>query len=169
MVSIGLINPKSPYNVSSIMRTAGNFSVASVFYTGKRYPRALMRNPDLPDMHRRVGQSIPLSEVSSISDCMPQDMTMVCVEFVENATALPLFQHPENALYVFGPEDGSMTQEIVDKADKVVYIPTVKSMNLAASVNVVLYDRMMKLFKTCNDNEMIRENRDINNSLKFKK
>ena len=46
-VSIGLINPKSPDNVSSVMRAAGNFQVDSIFYTGKRYPRALMRNPDI--------------------------------------------------------------------------------------------------------------------------
>lgn len=40
-LSIGLINPKSPENVSSVMRAAGNFGVDSVFYTGKRYPRAV--------------------------------------------------------------------------------------------------------------------------------
>ncbi len=165
-VSIGLINPKSPHNVSSIMRTAGNFSVDSVFYTGKRYPRALMRNPDLPDMHRKVGKSISLKEVPEILDCVSQDMKVVCVEFVENATALPQFQHPDNVLYVFGPEDGSMTQDIIDRADAVVYIPTIKSMNLAASVNVVLYDRAAKAFCDMNDNKFIRENRDINNSLK---
>ena len=168
VVSIGLVNPKSPHNVSSIMRTAGNFSVDSVFYTGKRYPRALMRNPGLPDMHRKVGQLISLSEVTNITDCLSGNMTLVCIEFVENAIALPDFKHPENALYIFGPEDGSITQDLVDRAEAVVYIPTVKSMNLAASVNVVLYDRMSKSFKKINNNELIRNNRDINNSLKIK-
>jgi len=168
MVNIGLINPKSPHNVSSVMRSAGNFSVDKVFYTGKRYPRALMRNPDLPDMHRKVGQYIPLSDVLSVDDMLVGDMKLVCVEFVENATALPEFIHPESALYVFGPEDGSLTQDIIDRADTVVYIPTIKSMNLAASVNVVLYDRMAKLSNQFDDNKLIRQNRDINNSLKLK-
>ncbi len=37
---IGLSNPKSPSNVGSIMRAAGCYGVASVFYTGTRYDRA---------------------------------------------------------------------------------------------------------------------------------
>jgi len=165
-VSVGLINPKSPYNVSSVMRTAGNFSVDSVFYTGKRYPRALMRNPGLPDMHRKVGQSIPLTEVESIIDAASPDMTLVCIEFAENAIALPSYEHPDNAMYIFGPEDGNVSQDIIDRVDAVVYVPTINSMNLAATVNVVLYDRLAKSAKSYEGNELIRQNRDINNSLK---
>lgn len=151
------------------MRSAGNFSVSSVYYTGKRYPRALMRNPGLPDMHRKVGQATSLIEVVSILDAIAAGTKLVCVEFAENAIALPEFQHPQKALYVFGPEDGSMTQDIIDSADAVVYIPTTRSMNLAAAVNVVLYDRMAKSFQVDDNNELIRENRDINNSLKASK
>lgn len=73
-VFIGLINPKSPDNVNSVMRAAGNFRVDSVYYTGKRYPRALMRNPDIPDMRRKVGQSISLSETTCIFESVPDDM-----------------------------------------------------------------------------------------------
>jgi len=165
-VSIGLINPKSPYNVSSIMRSAGNFRVDSVFYTGKRYPRALMRNPSLPDMHRKIGKGIPLSEVDTIVDAVKGNMKLVCVEFAENAIALPVFQHPDNAFYIFGPEDGTISQDIIDRANDVVYVPTVNSMNLAATVNVVLYDRLAKSSEDFSGNEIIRQNRDINNSLK---
>jgi len=167
-VSIGLINPKSPYNVRSIMRTAGNFSVGNVFYTGKRYPRALMRNPGLPDMHRKVGQTIVLSEVSSLLDAVPSGVKLVCVEFAEGAIALPAFEHPDNALYIFGPEDGTMSQDIIDAADEVVYVPTVNSMNLAATVNVVLYDRLSKSSQSFDGDELIINSRDINNSLKVK-
>ena len=96
-VSIGLINPKSPDNVSAVMRAAGNFRVDSIFYTGKRYPRALMRNPDLPDMSRKVSQSVPLFEVTFMIDDVPADMSIVCVEFAENAIPLAEYQHPQNA------------------------------------------------------------------------
>jgi len=167
-VYIGLINPKSPYNVSSIMRTAGNFRVDSIFYTGKRYPRALMRNPGLPDMHRKVGQAITLAEVDSLLDAAAPNMKLVCVEFAENAIALPEFEHPDNAFYIFGPEDGTMSQDIIDKADSVVYVPTINSMNLAATVNVVLYDRLAKSSYRSGSNELIQQSRDINNSLKVK-
>jgi tRNA(Leu) C34 or U34 (ribose-2'-O)-methylase TrmL len=167
-VKIGLVNPKSPDNVASVMRAAGNFRVDSVFYTGKRYPRSLMRNPDIPDMRRKVGQSIPLSEVNCLVDSVPVAMKIVCVEFAENAAALPAFQHPEQAFYIFGPEDGSISQDIIDRADAVVYVPTVGCMNLSATVNVVLYDRLMKSRQTYDCNSLVRQSRDTNNNLKVK-
>ncbi len=168
-ISIGLINPKSPQNVGSVMRAAGNYRVSSVFYTGKRYPRALMRNPDLPDMHRKVSKSIPLAELNSFIHDAPLNMKMVCVEFAENAIPLPQYQHPENAFYVFGPEDGTIGQDVIDHADAVIYIPTIGCMNLAATVNVVLYDRLAKSTTIFEGNELIFGSRDINNSLKVKK
>lgn len=168
IVSIGLINPKSPDNVSSVMRSAGNFRVDSVFYTGKRYPRALMRNPDIPDMRRKVGQDVPLTEVNFLLDDLPENMKVVCVEFAENALSLPGYQHPEHAFYIFGPEDGTISQDVIDRADAVVYIPTVGCMNLAATVNVVLYDRLMKTARGFEGNELIYQSRDINNRLKVK-
>ncbi|MCK5361256.1 MAG: TrmH family RNA methyltransferase, partial [Gammaproteobacteria bacterium] len=119
-ISIGLVNPKSPENVGSVMRAAGNYRVDSVFYTGKRYPRALMRNPDFPDMHRKVSQNIPLYEVEDLIDAV-SDLKIVCVEFAENAIPLPGYQHPLNAFYIFGPEDGSISQQLIDRADAVVY------------------------------------------------
>lgn len=168
-VSIGLINPKNPENVGSVLRAAGNFRVDSVFYTGQRYPRALMRNTDIQDTGRKAGQKIPISEISCIIDDAPHDLKIVCVELVENAVALPAFQHPDNAFYVFGPEDGTINQDVIDRADAVVYIPTVGCMNLAATVNVVLYDRLAKSSQNFDDNELIRRSRDTNNSVKVTK
>lgn len=165
-VSIGLINPKSPENVGSVMRAAGNYRVDSVFYTGKRYPRALMRNPNIPDMGRKPSQDVPLSELPCLIDAAAIGMKLVCVEFAENAIALPEFQHPENALYIFGPEDGSIGQDVIDRADAVVYVPTTGCMNLAATVNVVLYDRLAKSSQGIESNELIRQSRDVNNRLK---
>ena len=165
-VSIGLINPKSPENVGSVMRAAGNFRVDSVFYTGKRYPRALKLKPGTVDMSRKVSQHIPLSEAVCLIDDAPENMRIVCVEFAENAIPLPAYQHPHNAFYIFGPEDGSISQEIIDRADAVVYIPTIGCMNLSATVNVVLYDRTAKSSQRFESNELIRQSRDINNSLK---
>jgi tRNA(Leu) C34 or U34 (ribose-2'-O)-methylase TrmL len=171
-IIIGLENPKSPNNVGSVMRAAGNFSVDSVVYTGKRYPRALMRNPDLPDMHRKVSQNISLLEISDIIEDAPRDMAIVCVEFAENALSLIEFQHPDSAYYIFGPEDGTLNQKIINKADAVIYIPTIDCMNLSATVNVVLYDRMAKLalysHSKAYNNKLIRQSRDINNNLKVK-
>ena len=167
-IYIGLINPKSPDNVNSVMRAAGNFQVDSVYYTGKRYPRALMRNPDIPDMRRKVGRAIPLTETTDLMDIVPVGMKVVCVEFAEDALALPEYQHPDNAFYFFGPEDGTISQDIIDRADAVVYVPTIGCMNLAATVNVLLYDRLTKSYQSLEDNTLIRQSRDTNNNRKVR-
>jgi len=168
-VNIGLCNPKSPENVGSVLRAAGNYRVSNVLYTGQRYERALKLNPDIPNVSRKVSESVLLTSVESLISDVPKDIKIVCVEFALDAISLPRFQHPENACYIFGPEDGNISQDIIDRADAVVYVPTIGSMNLAASVNVVLYDRLAKTTKDIGDNELIRQNRDTNNNLKVRK
>ncbi len=93
---------------------------------------------------------------------------LVCVEFAEDAIALTEYQHPENAFYIFGPEDGTISQQVIDRADAVVYVPTIGCMNLAATVNVVLYDRLTKSPQGFESNELIRQSRDVNNRLKVR-
>lgn len=168
MLSIGLINPKSPDNVGAILRASANYQVDSVFYTGVRYQQALKRAGRSVDMSRKLGKDIPIYQADCLLDSTPEDVKIICIEFAENAIALPEFQHPERALYIFGPEDGSIEQEIIDKADHVVFVPTISCMNLSASVNVLLYDRMAKLYQTQDNNVLIKTNRDTNNRLKVK-
>lgn len=171
-VMIGLSNPKSPTNVGAVMRAAGCFKADAVFYTGERYPRAAKFHTDT----KSAAQSIGFTGVASLLDAVPVGALVVCVELVEGAVALPQFEHPDNAFYIFGPEDGTLGQELVDRADAVVYIPTVGCLNLAATVNVVLYDRIAKS-SFCGDggegadsradgDALIRRSRDRNNRLK---
>jgi len=165
-ISIGLMNPKSPDNVGSVLRAAANYRVDQVLYTGDRYPRAIERSARSLDMSRKIGRGVPISSAQCLVDAVADDVAIVCIEFAENAHPLPDYQHPENALYIFGPEDGSISQEVIDKADAVIYVPTVGSMNLSAAVNVVLYDRLAKTENHRADNTFIRQSRDTNNRLK---
>ena len=167
-VSIGLSNPKSPENVGSVMRAAGNYKVDSVCYTGRRYARAVELNPDIPKMSRSVSQGIPLSAVTCLLDGVADDVEIICVEFAINAIPLPEYQHPENAFYIFGPEDGTLSQEVIDSADAVVYVPTKGCMNLSATVNVLLYDRLIKSYQRIEGNDLIRKSRDRNNNIKVR-
>ncbi len=167
-VCVGLINPKSPENVGSVMRAAGNFGVDSILYTGERYSIASKLGPYSVYTSRKVGQNIPLIKAINMIDELPEGLKLVCIEFAEDAIPLPEYQHPDCAIYIFGPEDGSISQKLIDKADAVVYVPTQGCMNLAASVNVVLYDRSAKSAKQQRGNDLIRQNRDINNRLRVK-
>ncbi len=167
-VRIGLINPKSPDNVNSVMRAAANYAVDAVFYSGSRYQRALEFSSKIPNISRSLCRDIPKSPVDDMTDQLSENMQMVCVEFAEDAISLPEYQPPEKALYVFGPEDGSISQDIIDHADAVIYIPTHGCMNLAATVNVLLYDRLAKAQRSLAGNGLIRESRDVNNNLKVR-
>ena len=161
-VSIGLVNPKSPSNVGAVMRAAGCYRVNSVFYTGQRFDRAAKFTTDTKD----IGQSIPLSRVANFLECISDERALVCVELVEGATPLPDYQHPHSAIYIFGPEDGTIEQALINRADAVVYVPTVGCMNLAATVNVVLYDRLAKMEQRVASDVLIRQSRDTNNRVK---
>ncbi len=163
-IRIGLANPKSPSNVGAVMRAAGCYGADRIVYTGSRYGRAVRFHTDTKD----VGSRIPLIMVDDLTADLPPEIKIVCVELVEGATALPGFVHPDHALYLFGPEDGSLDQTLIDRADAVVYIPTIGCMNLAATVNVVLYDRLAKSSSAGGSEELILQSRDRNNRGRIK-
>ena len=163
-VTIGLSNPKSPTNVGAVLRAAGCFQADSILYTGVRYDRAAAFCTDTKNLSR----SIPLTGVSCFLESAPENAKIVVIELAEDAISLADFQHPENAFYIFGPEDGTVKQKVVNQADSVVYIPTIGCLNLAATVNIVLYDRLAKSQQNDAGNELIRQSRDMNNRLKVK-
>ncbi len=164
-VGIGLINPKSPTNVGGVIRAAGCYSATHIRYSGTRYQKAAKFQTDT----KNAQQHIPLVGVESILDDLPEHVNIICVDLIEGAIPLPELEHPEHALYVFGPEDGTVDQRIVDKAYAVTYIPTVGCMNLAASVNVVLYDRLAKSDAIDVSTQLIQASRDTNNRVKVKR
>ncbi|MCP5208422.1 MAG: RNA methyltransferase [Hahellaceae bacterium] len=161
LVVIGLCNPKSPSNAGSVMRAVGCYQADAVRYTGERLDRAAKYCTDTKD----INSMMSLTYVDDLLHDLPRDMKVVCVELVEGATLLPEFVHPARAIYIFGPEDGSIPQDIIDAAHHVVYVPTIGCMNLAASVNVLLYDRLAKSDLSDSGEELIKSSRDTNNRL----
>jgi len=146
------------------MRAAGCYQADAVFYTGQRYARAAKFNTDT----KNINGKIPLTSIENIIKAKAEGMKVVCVDLVEGATPLPEYSHPEKALYILGPEDGSIEQAIIDQADDVVYVPTIGCMNLAATTNVVLYDRLVKNKTLTASDTLIKQSRDTNNTTKVK-
>jgi tRNA(Leu) C34 or U34 (ribose-2'-O)-methylase TrmL len=163
-IYIGLSNPKTPTNVGVVMRAVSCFQANTVFYTGERYDRAARFHTDTQD----TAITTPFSEVSCLLESAPKDTKIVCVELVEGAIPLPEYQHPNKAFYIFGPEDGTLSQEMIDRADAVVYIPTIGCLNVAMAVNIVLYDRLAKSGNSIASNDLICRSRNFNNRLKVK-
>jgi tRNA(Leu) C34 or U34 (ribose-2'-O)-methylase TrmL len=71
-------------------------------------------------------------------------LTPVAVEARRASESLHAFVHPDRALYVFGPEDGSISRGVLRACHRFVRIPSDGPLNLAAAINVVLYDRTLK-------------------------
>jgi len=137
---IGLDNPKTPANVGSAMRAAGCYDARFVAMTGRRIP------PGRTDTMKQYRHR-PLLRVDDLEEVIPFDCVPVAVELVDGAESLVEYKHPASAFYIFGAEDSTLGERVLSWCRDVVAIPTSGCMNLAATVNVVMYDRMMKRLK----------------------
>jgi len=72
------------------------------------------------------------------------DAIPVAVEVREKSEPLHGFEHPRNAVYVFGPEDGSVLKPNINHCHRFVVIPTKHCLNLATAVATILWDRQYK-------------------------
>lgn len=135
--AIGLHNPLNLLNIGAALRAAACFDVALVTIAGRRY------SPQRTDT-ARAHLDIPLLHVADLHDAIPYDCVPVAIERRQDAILLPLYRHPPRAFYVFGPEDGDLGESVLSWCREVVAIPTHHSLNLAAAVNIVLYDRLAK-------------------------
>ena len=122
------------------MRACGVYRAAGLFYSGERYKEAQKFVTD-PGKHWR---HIPMRHCEDLHIVVPYDCVPVAVDIIDGAIPLQEYKHPERAFYVFGPEDGTLGKKTLEWCRDVVYVPTDGCMNLAASVNVVLYDRLAK-------------------------
>lgn len=135
--AIGLDNPKSAANVGSVLRAAGCFDVGMVCIGGKRAPVRSCTDT------QKVYRHMPVLR-GDLHDLAPFDCVPIAVDLVRGAKPLPAYTHPERAFYVFGAEDATLGDRVLSWCRDVIYVPSEFCLNLAACVNVVLYDRMVK-------------------------
>lgn len=141
LVGIGLVNPKTPSNVGGVLRAAGCYGADMVAVEGVRGHRTVTQAAtDTAKAYR----FIPTVCVDDLFAGHPVGTVPVGVDLVDEAVSLVDFEHPARAFYVFGPEDGTLGHRHLSRCAHVIYVPTAFCMNLAATVNVVLYDRMAK-------------------------
>ena len=143
--SVVLCNPKYPHNVGGALRACANFEVGQLWYTGNRVPMTTEdKNWRLPREERmREYQDVKLFQHDYPFDHFPHGVP-VAIELLDSSMPLVEFEHPKNAVYVFGPEDGSIPKSLRSFCHYFVYIPTTACLNLSAAVNVILYDRLLK-------------------------
>lgn len=140
-------NPKYPHNVGAAVRACSCFGSKLIVFTGNRVSLEPNKTKGyrLPREERMKGYK----DVTLVNDEYPfnrfkKGIIPVAVEVRQNAEHLPFFRHPKNAVYVFGPEDGSLPQIYLKHCQRFVFIPSPHCLNLAAAIYVVLYDRRAK-------------------------
>ena len=138
--AIAIDSPKSEANVGGALRAAHCYGAALIVLRAPRFHR-------LPTNTMATERHVPVIVRDAVFDALPYDCVPVAIEFMDDARSLVEYVHPERAFYIFGPEDGSLGQRIRGRCRDVVMVPTVFCMNLASTVNVVLYDRMVKRSK----------------------
>lgn len=141
-----LDNPKYPHNLGQIVRACACYGVSELFWTGDRINlRGNGRKARLPREERlRKYRSVSYGRVEPLDEFHFLGRVPVAVEIRNTFQFLPTFEHPEDALYLFGPEDGSLSKRLISQAHAHIVIPTRFCLNLAASVYTVLYDREFK-------------------------
>lgn len=145
--AIVMYNPKYPHNVGAAVRAASCFGSDLIIFTGKRVslePEGI-KGYRLPREERMKGYK----DVTLINDDYPfnrfnKSITPVAVELRDNSEDLRYFQHPNNPVYIFGPEDGSIPQVMLQHCHRFVVIPSKHCVNLAAAIYIILYDRILK-------------------------
>lgn len=141
---IGIYGSKTPANVGTLWRSAGNMGAAFIFTVGKRYPKQASDTI-------KAWKHTPLFEWADFDDLRqhaPRDCELVAVEMDDGhgyaPKMLPEFDHPERAIYLLGAEDRGIPQDVIADCARMVAVPSTRCLNVAVAGSIVLYDRNAK-------------------------
>lgn len=139
--AIGAQRISKALNLGNLMRSAHAFGASFTFTVGATY-QALEARADTSK-----GQNhLPHYNWGTPADLvLPSGCRLVGVELVDEAIDLPSFRHPLKAAYVLGPEQGSLSPELLARCDHVVKIPTRFCINVAMAGAIVMYDRVRSM------------------------
>lgn len=138
--AIGIEHTKTSVNVGTLLRSAFNFGASMVFTVGKRYNK---QHSDTTKTPRHI-PVLHFKDWDDFREHMPFGWIPVAVELCEGARSLPGFTHPKQAIYLLGPEDGSLSAEALAIAKHKIVIPSHYCLNVAVAGSVVMYDRQAK-------------------------
>lgn len=138
---IGVERVSKPMNVGNLFRSAHAFGASFVFTIDADYSRRRSRSDT-----SAAFDSLPVHDYATAGALdLPRGCALVGVELLDEAVALPSFRHPRRAAYVFGPERGALSPELVERCEFMVRIPTRFCINVASAGAVLMYDRMISL------------------------
>ncbi len=128
-------------NLGNLMRSAHAFGASFTFTIGATY-QALEARADTSkgQWHMPHFNWVGIDEMA-----LPEHCKLVGVELLDEAIDLPTFRHPMRAAYVLGPEQGSLSEGLIEQCDHIVRIPTRFCVNVAMAGAIVMYDRVRSM------------------------
>lgn len=153
MTDVLLVNPKYGHNLGGAVRAVATMcdpeDSHTVYWTGDRIDLTTERGKTRLPREERLRQYQHVSYEHALIGAKvlpPRDSTQIPVAVEIGPGFIPLieYEHPENAVYVFGPEDGSLSRSWLGLCHHHVVIPSNGCVNLAAAVYLTLYDRLVK-------------------------
>lgn len=137
---IGIEQSKFEVNIGTLWRSAYNMGAAFIFTIGKRYQH---QHSDTTQSWRHI-PLLTYRDMKDFKDHIPYSCPVIGIELVENAQPLESFTHPPRAIYLLGPEDGSLSPKAVETCHYLVRINSVHCLNVAVAGSIVMYDRNQK-------------------------
>lgn len=134
--------PKIEHNIGTAMRSCYNFGADMIITIGRRYCRQAADTTN-------TLKHIPMLHFASFDEYCNHALVWphVAIEITEDAEEIRNFCHPESCVYMFGPEDGSLSVKAQSIAIRKVKIPTRSCLNLGVTASCVMFDRLMKIKK----------------------
>lgn len=135
---IAIYSPKTIQNLGTLMRSANVFGADFIATINSRYHHQAgdtMKTPrHVPTFH--------FDTAELFLEMRPMHARLVGVEL--GGRDVCIWHHPEQAIYVLGPEDGDLPSVIREKCSSVVTIPTSHCLNVAVAGSIIMYDRIAK-------------------------
>lgn len=137
---VAVWKPKTTDNVGTLWRTANILGASFIAVIAGRYQK---QASDTMATHRHI----PLYHFETFADFkthQPSGCRIIAVELCDGACNLVDYAHPEQAVYLLGPEDGSLSPDILAECHSRLVIPGSHCYNLAVAGSIVMYDRVAK-------------------------
>lgn len=140
--AIGVDRLSKAHNMGNLLRTSYAFGASYFFTIDATYSKKELREADTSG----AASSLPVYDYENTEEFkVPHGAKLVGIELTDDAVDLPNFKHPRQAIYILGPEGGSLSDELIERCDFTIKIPMRFCVNVGVAGAIVMYDRLRML------------------------
>lgn len=148
---IGIFNTVIKQNLGTLYRSALALNASFIFNIGRKYK---VQASDTSKSFKHI----PFYEYATFDEFyenLPKSCRLVGVELCDESKNLYSYVHPESCVYLLGSEGDGIPPSMLKECHDIIQIPSSFCLNVATAGTVIMYDRLCKLNKDCNDRELL--------------